>query len=686
MGATPGPPARLPGRRERRLRGQVRAAWGVTIPPKRGLAPRRACSRRWSAASSQRALRHRREPGAVGGRPGTARAQLSRRARPSGGPGHLPDGDRADGRRRPARRRELVRVGGHRHQQRAARPARAQGARPARRGARRPRDHLRPRRALGPRLGRTRPPSRSGTRCAALAPDARRHELCAAGGAGRASSGRATTRTTRASCSCTAGSGRTRVHGPRAPFSPVEHEPPVERSTREFPIRLTTGRRLDSYNTGVQTGGYRSPAATRRDAGHLAGGRERARRGGRRAVRSTSRRGRVEVPVARRRGAAAGPGVHDAPLPGRGAPRTSSRSTPRTPSRAPPSSRPPRSASRSSAPSAGDGDCDLSAAYTWPVDLHARRPSRPPQRARGRRAVGDARPGPPRPVAAERAARTEATSPSAAQPTRGRTATCSCRRSTPCRPASAGSARARSTTSAAPRRAARGGLRRRDLLRLFATHAAAAGWSLHVCDDIACRLAGGGDLCADAGPSPRRRRASGRRPRDVAAQSLPRPVRAGAAPCCSRRASRGRATRRRDARRRGWASSRRLSTGGRSAGDAAELIARSSATSPHALRLRLLPRRPWSIPTSLDATAPRRLRGAAARLRARAGRRHPRDHGLQALGRGGAAFPTGPQVGGRGEQPRPPALPRLQRRRVRAGTFKDRVLHGGRPVRAWSRR
>ena len=30
-------------------------------------------------------------------------------------------------------------------------------------------------------------------------------------------------------------------------------------STEEFPIRLTTGRRLDSYNTGVQSGGYTSP-------------------------------------------------------------------------------------------------------------------------------------------------------------------------------------------------------------------------------------------------------------------------------------------------------------------------------------------------------------------------------------------------------------------------------------------
>ena len=37
-------------------------------------------------------------------------------------------------------------------------------------------------------------------------------------------------------------------------------------STDEFPLRLTTGRRLDSYNTGVQSGGYDSPLAPGRDA------------------------------------------------------------------------------------------------------------------------------------------------------------------------------------------------------------------------------------------------------------------------------------------------------------------------------------------------------------------------------------------------------------------------------------
>jgi formate dehydrogenase major subunit len=47
--------------------------------------------------------------------------------------------------------------------------------------------------------------------------------------------------------------------GRLAPFSVVEHELPVDELNEEFPFRLTTGRRLDSYNTGVQTGSYASP-------------------------------------------------------------------------------------------------------------------------------------------------------------------------------------------------------------------------------------------------------------------------------------------------------------------------------------------------------------------------------------------------------------------------------------------
>jgi formate dehydrogenase major subunit len=49
------------------------------------------------------------------------------------------------------------------------------------------------------------------------------------------------------------------AQGPKAPFSIVVDEPPVDELTEEYPLRLTTGRRLDSYNTGVQTGAYTSP-------------------------------------------------------------------------------------------------------------------------------------------------------------------------------------------------------------------------------------------------------------------------------------------------------------------------------------------------------------------------------------------------------------------------------------------
>ena len=47
--------------------------------------------------------------------------------------------------------------------------------------------------------------------------------------------------------------------GRLAPFSVTEWRPPIDELNDEFPIRLTTGRRLDSYNTGVQSGLYSSP-------------------------------------------------------------------------------------------------------------------------------------------------------------------------------------------------------------------------------------------------------------------------------------------------------------------------------------------------------------------------------------------------------------------------------------------
>ncbi len=47
--------------------------------------------------------------------------------------------------------------------------------------------------------------------------------------------------------------------GPLAAFSVVEHARPIEMPDAEYPLLLTTGRRLDSYNPGVQTAGYVSP-------------------------------------------------------------------------------------------------------------------------------------------------------------------------------------------------------------------------------------------------------------------------------------------------------------------------------------------------------------------------------------------------------------------------------------------
>jgi formate dehydrogenase major subunit len=87
------------------------------------------------------------------------------------------------------------------------------------------------------------------------------------------------------------------IEGPPAPFSVVEHDPPVDLLTDEFPIRLTTGRRLDSFNTGVQTGLYTSPLREREAL--MLSPADAARLGvtDGEVVRASSRRGSVEVPV-----------------------------------------------------------------------------------------------------------------------------------------------------------------------------------------------------------------------------------------------------------------------------------------------------------------------------------------------------------------------------------------------------
>ncbi len=87
------------------------------------------------------------------------------------------------------------------------------------------------------------------------------------------------------------------LEGPPAPFSVVEHSPPVDELDGEFPIRLTTGRRLESYNTGAQSGLYDSPLhrgesldLSPEDVHRL--GLEEGE-----IVRVSSRRGAVEAPV-----------------------------------------------------------------------------------------------------------------------------------------------------------------------------------------------------------------------------------------------------------------------------------------------------------------------------------------------------------------------------------------------------
>jgi predicted molibdopterin-dependent oxidoreductase YjgC len=85
--------------------------------------------------------------------------------------------------------------------------------------------------------------------------------------------------------------------GVRAIFVPVVHALPIDKLTEDFPVRLTTGRRLESYNTGVQSNSFKHPNRRMEtldlcpediEAYGLAEGE---------VVRIVSRRGSVEAPV-----------------------------------------------------------------------------------------------------------------------------------------------------------------------------------------------------------------------------------------------------------------------------------------------------------------------------------------------------------------------------------------------------
>jgi formate dehydrogenase major subunit len=87
------------------------------------------------------------------------------------------------------------------------------------------------------------------------------------------------------------------LEGPPAPFSVVEAQGPVEALDADYPIRLTTGRRLESYNTGAQTGLYSSPLHRGESIDLAPEDAERLELADGEIARVSSRRGSVEAPV-----------------------------------------------------------------------------------------------------------------------------------------------------------------------------------------------------------------------------------------------------------------------------------------------------------------------------------------------------------------------------------------------------
>jgi len=85
--------------------------------------------------------------------------------------------------------------------------------------------------------------------------------------------------------------------GAPAPFTPVEQEDPLDELSEEFPIRLTTGRRLESYNTGVQSGHYTTPLRRPETLNLSPEDASRLGMAEGETVRVSSRRGSLEAPV-----------------------------------------------------------------------------------------------------------------------------------------------------------------------------------------------------------------------------------------------------------------------------------------------------------------------------------------------------------------------------------------------------
>ncbi len=85
--------------------------------------------------------------------------------------------------------------------------------------------------------------------------------------------------------------------GAPAPFTPVEQEDPLDELSSDFPIRLTTGRRLDAFNTGVQSSQYTTPLRRPETLNLSPEDAERLSLAEGEVVRVSSRRGSLEAPV-----------------------------------------------------------------------------------------------------------------------------------------------------------------------------------------------------------------------------------------------------------------------------------------------------------------------------------------------------------------------------------------------------
>ena len=351
-------------------------------------------------------------------------------------------------------------------------------------------------RRLGHDWGRP-APRRSGTRCA-------RCRRCTAGcgttGSRRSagSSGRAPTRSIPGSPFLHERLWAEPLEGPPAPFSVVAATGPFEALDAEYPIRLTTGRRLESYNTGAQSSLYRSPLHKGEFLDLSPEDAERLELADGEIVRVSSRRGSVEAPVRIDPSLRAGLAFMTFHFPDQvdvnqltidaTDPKSGTAEFKAT-------------AIRVEKLAPAEREARAGVAEPAAVRRASRMDHQP--RSRGR---ADARPSAPR---STRVLGPPATAGKAAPPTRGRGqhcgsagttpargAICCCPRSGRCRSGSAGSAPAalndlcRAAHDSAGRR-----LRRRLVLRAARARAAPAR-VVHVCEDLACRCHGSEELIA----------------------------------------------------------------------------------------------------------------------------------------------------------------------------------------------